>query len=145
MLEAEQDAATQVDPNFSANRPANILIAWAGTNDLVLGANVATTQTRITTYCTNRRAVGWKVIIGTILPRDFGGTFEADRQTVNTWIRANWATFADGMADFAADARIGDAGDNFDLTYYLNDFIHMNGNGYNVIAGIVRTAMQPLL
>lgn len=142
----ESDAATQIDPLISATKQ-NVLCAWGGTNDLYYGATAATTQTRIQTYCANRRAAGWKVIVLTILPRSDAGTpanFETDRLAVNTWLRANYATFADGLADVAADTRIGDSGDEASTVYYSGDLVHLSGVGYRVVARIVQATLAAL-
>lgn len=123
----------------------NVLVVWEITNELNAGIAAATALSNYTTYCTNRRAVGWKVIAVTVLPRtSASGTFEADRQTVNTSIRAGWTSYADALADVAADSRIGDAGDQNDLTYYLADAIHLTTAGAAVVAGIVTTAITGL-
>jgi hypothetical protein len=58
--------------------------------------------TRYLQWCADWRAAGFKVVACTVLPRNNGGLyagFEADRQTVNAQIRANWASFADALAD----------------------------------------------
>lgn len=118
---------------------------WAGTNDLVYGVTAVQTETNIQTYCLARQAAGWKVAMFTLLPRSDAaapGDFETSRQTVNTWIRANWASFADLLVDVAADVRIGDAGDELDLTYYAADQVHLNNTGRAVVAGILTTALQ---
>lgn len=139
------DAPTEIDPLLtSLGRSRNVLGAWDVTNSLASGASAATSYSDYVTYCQARQAAGWKVVAFTVLPRsDVGipGTFETDRQTVNTNIRANWATFADALADVAADTRIGDSGDELDLTYYVSDKVHMTAAGYGVVAGVVNTAV----
>lgn len=140
------DAVTQVDPLLTWRpRKTGVLVFW-NTNDLHFGTSVATTQSRIMNYCSARRAAGWKVIVGTILPRSVVGTpanYAADRLTINTWIRANWASFCDGFFDPAADSRIGDAGDEANTTFY-NDRAHLNGTGYAIVAALVRDKIVQL-
>lgn len=140
------DAATQIDTKYSAAYDKNIVVLWGGTNDLYYGASAATTYSRFVSYCQARQAAGWKVVALTILPRSNEGTpesFESDRQTVNTNIRANWATFADALADVAANTTIGDAGDELNTTYYF-DKVHMKDAGYAIVSGIVVTAINGL-
>lgn len=138
-------AATRVDPLYRKHVSHNILVAWEITNDLNAGVAAATALTNFTTYCAARRAAGWKVIVLTVLPRtSASGTFEADRQTINTSIRANWATYADALADVAADSRIGDSGDQNDTTYYLADAVHTAAAGDAVVAGIVAAVVAAL-
>lgn len=133
--------ATAVDPLYDPTKRQNILCAWGGTNDIWTSTLVTTIMSDITTYCTARKAKGWQTVILTILPRSSTstpGTFEVDRQTMNAWIRANYRSFgAAGLADVAADPRIGDAGDELDLTYYFTDKCHMNDTGYALIADLV--------
>lgn len=144
LLLMESDAATDIDSLKSATLP-NLLVALGGTNDLFFGADAATTYNRLVTYCTNRRAAGWKVVVFTILPRSDSapGSFEADRQTVNTSIRNGWATFADALADIASDTRIGDSGDETG-PYYSGDNVHPSSRGYQVIAEWAQKAIIPL-
>lgn len=141
------DAATEVDAFYDASAYGadNWCVLFGGTNDLYFGASAATTESRIQTYCEDRQAVGFKVVVCTVLPRSDAGTpagFEADRQAVNTWLRANYESFADALADLAADTRIGDAGDEEDTTYYQADLVHPNATGAGVIAQIVYDAIQ---
>jgi len=141
------DAATQIDTTINTNFNKNILVAWEITNDLYFGANATTAYNNFVSYCQARKAAGWKVIVLTVLPRSNVGTpgdFEASRSTVNTSIRSNWSTFASALADVAADSRIGDANDELDTTYYP-DKVHLNNDGYAIVAGIVKNAIDSLL
>lgn len=140
------DGVATIDPHYDVRRAKNIVLALCGTNDLYGGANAATTYNRIVAYHTARRAAGYKTVAFTILPRSDGGTpgsFEADRQTVNTNIRNNWAGWADALADVAANATIGDAGDEANPTYY-QDLIHLTTAGYAIVAGIAKTAADTI-
>ena len=138
------DAPTNLDPYYDAtNYTKNVCVLWGGTNDLYFGATAATTISRIQAFCTARKSAGWKVVLCTLTPRSGGstpGSFEADRQTVNTAIRAMTPTYADAIADIAADSRIGDAGDETNATYYY-DLVHMTPVGYAIVAGIVKAAI----
>lgn len=128
-------AAQVVDPLYSATTTKNVCVIWGGSNDFALGnASVATVYARLQTYCADRRARGWKVVVVTMLPRT---NLEVQRVQFNSLVRSNWATFADGIADVALDSRIGDFGDNTDLTYYAPDQIHLNATGYGVAASII--------
>lgn len=138
------DAATQIDPLVDPTR-LNVLCLLGGTNDLNNGAASAeTVYTRIVTYCQARRAAGFKVIVGTVLPRDPAGSgeaFEADRQSVNTSIRANWATFADALADVGADILIGSVGAFSNMAYFA-DGTHPTSLGCEIIASYYRAALE---
>lgn len=149
------DAAVQVDPLLDS-RVVNALLVWGGTNDMASPGSyqtAATTEGRLQAYCDARVAAGWtKANIGvfTMLPRsdavglpDAGklATFESDRQLFNTWLRANYTTFAGFLVDVAADNRIGDAGDELNTTYYTSDKVHLNNTGLAIIAGLARTGL----
>ncbi len=62
------------------------------------------------------------------------GTFYANYQTYNTWLRANYSGFSDALIDIANDNRVGDPGDEADPVYYNyhdgtpTDLVHMNGD-----------------
>jgi lysophospholipase L1-like esterase len=143
------NAPTDIDPKYNANRyKRNICVIFAGTNDLFFGETVDDTYGWLTSFCTGRRAVGFKVVVVTTLPRFSStvpqATWDARRADYNTRIRTNWASFADAIADVAADSRIGDDGDNNDTTYYQVDAVHPNDTGAGVIASIVETALLGL-
>jgi lysophospholipase L1-like esterase len=142
------DAATDVDTLLSRDG-LNICVAWELTNDLVVNEPTAqAAYDNFVTYCQGRRAAGFKVVAVTGSPRSASGTpsdFETKRLAANALIRANWATFADALADAGADSRIGDTGDELDTTYYNADKVHMNNAGYGVVAGIVKDAILTLV
>ena len=91
------------------------------------------------------KAAGWKIVIGTCLPRTTGKAgFEADRIAINTWLRANYTTFADGLADVGGDATIGAPGANLNTTYY-SDGVHLTAAGYQIAAPIFQTPITTIL
>ena len=140
--------ASATDAYYKSTNSKNLIVVWAGTNDIVLGGVSGTTAyNSLVTYCQARQATGWKVIVLTMLPRQENTipTFEAQKVAFNNLVVANWATFADGLANVAADSRIGDAGDDADTTYYNVDRIHLNDAGYAVVAGIVKDAIVALV
>ena len=57
----------------------------------------------------------------TVLPCSEPVTFEATRLAFDALLRDSWPEFADGLADIAADPRIGDTGDNLDRQFYKPD------------------------
>lgn len=139
-----------VDTKYIGNLGTpNIDPFWGGTNDLYQGATAAQVITRISTYVSGRLAVGWKVIVLSILPRSQTGlpvTFEADRQTVNASLRATYpnataypriytgASPGVIFCDVGDDPTIGQPGDELNLTYYF-DGVHLTQAGYAIVAG----------
>lgn len=123
------------------------VVMWEGSNDLYFGATAAQAIANLGTYCTNRRAAGFSVALLSLTPRFDVGlplTFEPNRQIVNQWLRANWATIADAFVDVGADPCMGHAGQQFDERFYLLDRVHLNLAGAQTIAGYVAAALENL-
>lgn len=134
------NGSTQVDSLFASGKE-NIVTVLEGTNDLGMLQDATAVYDNLVAYCNARRAAGFKVVIGTIPPSSFfSGTQETRRQTVNTNLRANWATFADALADFAADSRLSN---NLNSTYYT-DGTHWTQAGCQAAAEIVAMALITL-
>ena len=146
-------ALTRIDPEYQASRPENILTIWGGTNDLYFGSgnesDITNTYNNLVSYVNDRKTIGYKVIVNTILPRSGYATpdtyFEAHRQAYNTLIRNNWKTFADAIADVASDSRIGDFGDELDHTSYSTDKVHMSNTGYGIVANYAVAAIKQII
>jgi len=137
--------ANDADPFLDTEN--SYIFGWFGTNDLRAGATTATVIARLQEWADARTVAGWKVVLFTILPRSEAGVpvdFEANRQIINQWIRDNWEEHAVLLVDVAANALIGDAGDEENLTYYSNDKVHMNAAGYAVVAGIVNAQLATI-
>jgi lysophospholipase L1-like esterase len=138
-------AASRVDAYRDPAVAKNVLVIWGGTNDIASGTLTgAQTHTALSSYCTARRAAGWKVVVVTMLPRSYAGDVgatETERTAYNTAIRANWATYADALADVAANTTIGDAGDELNATNYQSDHAHLKTAGATIVAGIVAPAV----
>jgi len=97
----------------------------------------------IVSYCNSRKASGFKVLVFTILPRTgIAGANETARVAINALIVANWASYADGVVDVAADARFSDYNDT---TYFQADKTHLTDAGETVVAGLAKTEIDKLL
>jgi lysophospholipase L1-like esterase len=141
------DAEMQVDPLQSNTRPHNVVIAWAGTNDMRRTRTAGRVWNDLQEYCGGRRDHGWTVVLLTVLPclpRKPRSHFEEERQQLNTIIRERWHEVADGLADVAADPRIGDPAGP-DAQVFCTDGIHHNAAGNQVIAEVVAAALRPLV
>lgn len=130
--EMASDAATQIDPLVT---PGAFLVVWEIRNEIRnAGVDYRVAFTNMMTYCSNRTAVGWRVVLLTMLPGD--SLVETQRTLVNACTLASPYI----VANVAGDPRIGDGGDNLDTTYY-SDGTHMTAAGYNIVAGIVANAI----
>ena len=130
----------------------NLTSLFAGTNDLATNGSVGTLETNYQSFCAARKTFNpqWKVIACTILPRSasFSGGqdsagFETARNTFNTWLRANWSTFADALVDFAANSTIGPQAAASNVTYY-SDGVHLTNAGHAIAGQVFLDAVSPL-
>lgn len=137
------DQATQVLSNYRAGLGNHIVVVWGGINDAAGGANAATIHGRIQTYCQAARAAGFRVVVCTEIDGQSAGlNAVAWHGTIwpalNTLIRANYASYADGLADLGANASLQDATDG---TFFEADAVHPNATGIQVVKGVVATAV----
>lgn len=146
------DATMDIDPLYSSS-VASVLVAWEIGNDLYFNGDTAAAYSRFVSYCTARRAVGWKVVVITVPYRDHsvvnGGvspagdndaTYNLKRDSINVRLRANWPTFADAIYDLAADANFS----SYNTTYFNADHVHYTDVGYAYIAAGVSPIIQSL-
>lgn len=133
------DAATQIDPLFNATAYGqNILVAWEITNDVQNG-QVSWPQAyqNFKNYCLARKAAGWKIVVLTVLPRQYFGPddviFEVGRIATNTLLRLEWPQYADAIADVG------------DLAMLRPDGIHTDDAGYGIVATAVKHSIQSLV
>lgn len=145
--QVDQTASTYTPYIVANNR--SVAFVFSGTNDLAGGTTASALQTITNNLCTSLKAGGFtKVVVATVLPRatGFSGGVDADsfdtaRNTYNTWIRANYGTFADALCDFAADATMGPKTAANDVTYY-SDQIHPTSAGHAILARIAAAAIN---
>lgn len=125
-----------VDAMYNTSYNKNIVILWAGTNDLNsdIGYIYTTAYDKLIAWCTARKTIGFLVYVLTILPRtDDGvnGSFETRRLAFNTLLR-DGGDFI--LIDIAADSRLNDS---TDIRYFNGDRVHLNDTGYGIIADLV--------
>lgn len=148
------DGVAQVDALFNSTPNAyrdQIVVCWEGTNDLWLGSGSGGVDTpqdaydNLSDYCLARRTAGFKVVVGTILPRQNTGTpsdFETKRRELNEMLRTGWPDFADALADVAAHPALGQVDSPLDTTYYNADKVHLTNTGYGAAARIFVDAIR---
>lgn len=132
------NAPANVDPWIHGSN--NICVIWAGVND---SANTAQQiHDAIKTYCLARRAAGWRVLVCTEIDAQDAGRlangWTVKYQALNTLLKADYADFADAIADLGANANLQDA---TNTTYFNADKLHLTTAGYTVVAGIVGAAL----
>lgn len=119
---------------YNANAQDNVyIINGFGINDIRLGRTSAEIITDLTWLADNAKALGYKVLISTIPPRNTTpAQGETYRQEVNTWIMTNTLPSIDSRVDLNADERIG----VWNSTYY-DDISHLTFEGQEIWTRIV--------
>lgn len=149
------NAAANVDTKYNASHSKNIVILWAGTNDTANSSGQATTvYNAIKTYGAARKAVGWTVVVVSILPRSASNaSFATDRASVRTSLLGDFtsatsdtiiwtgAAYADYFLDIGGDLNIGQTGQNLTGPYDI-DRIHLNNGGYEYFASKMLTLIR---
>lgn len=123
----------------------NILSVLVTANDFA--NNVNTILTNLASYCDARRAAGWKVAVGTGIPRGPGGSGSAAtetwRATFNATVRTWVGVHCDAIMDFAADPIMGDYAQTTNATYFI-DQIHPTDIGQIRLKDIAKYALSGL-
>ena len=126
-----------------------VLSVLCGANDFDDGLTTSQFLAAYASYLDDRRAAGFPVAVGTILPRTAPG-FNTWRNTCNTEIRL-WATggstvpgiHADAIIDFAAEATMGPDAAASNATYY-SDGTHPTNAGQVLLEVVYRAVMDAL-
>ena len=128
----------------------NIATVWAGTNNLYAnsGDNENTTWTKLQVLCAAVRAAGFKIVLVTMLPRDWSagtaGNTDTNRLAFNTLVRNGWSSIADALADVGADPTMGPTAAYSNLALY-GDGVHPTPLGYSYLAPIITSSINSLL
>jgi hypothetical protein len=113
-----QSAPVRVDPAYRPGALRNTVTLMCGSNQQTGG--VAAVIADMRGYCTARHLIGWKCIVVTMLDR---ATISLYHDQLNAAVEQLWPTFADGIADIAANVHLGADGANANVTYF-GDGIH---------------------
>lgn len=132
------NAATRALANYRAGDDLNWVVIWGGTNDIgVYGATATTTYTNLISAVNSWHAAGYLVAVLTLIPGNlYSGSKLTERSDFNAKVIANTAG-ADMVVDVASDSRLL----TVTGTYYYYDNIHLNNNGYAVIAGLIQASI----
>jgi lysophospholipase L1-like esterase len=141
------DVHQEVDPFFSESLDIDLVVVWAGANDLAAGYSAREALENAWRYCESRRRVGFQVVTATLYPlqpKNLDAGYEERRRKYNDLLRAEWREFADALVDVAADERIGDSSGPARRRYFI-DAVHLNEEGYGVIADCFLPALQRMV
>lgn len=138
------EAPYVIDPFITPQAAQNVVLNWLGINDIRAGVPTGTLTGALRSYVQSRKALGWKVFLGTYLS-DGSGTcvYDAARDAVNTYLRSNWqAIGADSLVDFGADVNVGADGACLSAVYF-QDLIHPTQTAvYNNITPVAQRAIN---
>lgn len=131
--------ATDDAPYYNA-ATTNTFVILGGTNDIQGGATDAQVATSMQGICVKARATGFRIGVCTITSRNdapWTGPMEAYRVAFNTWLRANYATFADVLIDYDAIPETQSPSN----TTYFQDGLHPTDALDAIMAEAVRVAL----
>lgn len=126
-----------------------VVTVLIGANDTLNYPSAQAWAAALWAYTDRLRAEGYKVAVGTLLPRIAGAPanqapFNARRVEQNALIRASVGVHLDAVIDFAADPRIGDDADALDKALFP-DGLHPSGAGHAILASIYAPVVDKLL
>lgn len=141
-----QQTATQLRLRDRYKRN-DVLVFWAGTNDLAGAAggsgDVTTLLTNVAAYCQNAFNEGFSVYCCNVIARTgveiTNPTFEADRLSYNSQL----AGYLTGIATLVDLSGIPALQNTLDTTYFLPDQTHLTDAGRVVVASAVAAAIEP--
>lgn len=137
------------DGLYSNDFDSNFAILWIGSIDLRDNEQVKDIENAIQAWHIARKAVGWKTITYTILPRAdrkflpmTDTILESRRVEINSWIRSTYQNWSDGLVDVSADSRLQDPNN---LTYFATDKIHPAGEGVKIIISLTCKTIEKIV
>ncbi|MGU3386937.1 GDSL-type esterase/lipase family protein [Methylobacterium sp. D53M] len=137
----DADWATSGNAGRYSAASLNTYVQMGGCNDLRAGALATDLQTYIQSVIGKAKSAGYTAWVCTILPETgyagWGSSAETQRTNYNTWLRNNYASFADGLIDWATASQMQDTSS----TVYYQDSLHPAKAGAAVLAQFAQTAM----
>jgi len=139
-------ASSQVKVVLTRYTGTRVAFLHMGTNDLTIGGRTAAQiYADVQSMTALMQADGASVIVSTILPNaGWSGAQQTTRTDLNTLIRDNWASFADGFCDFAADSVMGPQAAASNAALYP-DGLHPSSVGHQNLAEIAEPIISALL
>lgn len=138
--------STMIDDILSTS-PANttgILTVLIGANDLLGYEDADQWLSDFQSYIESRKASGWKIVVGTVLPRGDSAEFNTRRNYVNPIIRSWQGTICDAIADYAANPLIGDDDSYWNNTNLWSDPVHPGTQGHAIMYPILAEAIDSI-
>jgi lysophospholipase L1-like esterase len=135
-----ESAIDRLDRDVLTQSGVRTLIIADGINDLGYHSTAPELIAGLTTLVTRAKQAGLRVVVATVTPYGcdsgcFGAEQEADRQSVNAWIRTSGVP--DAVADFDAAVRDPQQPDRLGAAYDAGDHLHLNDTGYAALGNAV--------
>lgn len=131
---------------LTSYKPGSVVAVLSFYNDLTAGAATGLAcYNSLVTYCNTARTAGFKVAVFTAisgLPMTAPQLVEF--QDLNARIRANWATFCDGIIDAESDPALSTTS-GYSATYWAGDKIHLTTAGNAIVASYAIPVIRQLL
>lgn len=136
---------TLIDSWYDASRTNNILSLFIGANDVATpGPFVAADFVAdLKAFCLARRAVGWVIVLGTLLPNSTNNSI-TNRNAVNPLIVAD-TSFYDERVDLHLVTNLGADADCTNTTYYESDGVHLKDAGNELLKTAFKTAYDNVI
>ncbi|RZM17589.1 MAG: hypothetical protein EOO88_42955 [Pedobacter sp.] len=131
------------EANYIRRGMPNTVVIFAGTNDIVSGANPETIVANTKTITNIARTQGAKVLVTSSIARNFNEAQELTRQNVRELIAAD-SSWYDGYCDLSSDPLIGIEGTQTNSTYFHNDQTHLTQLGQTVLARLLMQDIENL-
>lgn len=133
-----ESGGARTDRTFAPYKNRNVMVIWAGVNDM--SGTVTTAQAQaivdnLLTIVRERKQAdpGLKVIMASEVSNGSIASGDANKNTINALLRNQWQGYADDFVDLGADPLLGADGANANTTYYQPDKIHFTNTGYQQI------------
>lgn len=146
-----QRAPQNVDPLYNPTHAKNIVVLWGNLDNAprtyACGAvPIDKIYDNFATFCKARKAVGWKTVTLTTFRQRNNFAFDEFESGIalNAKLRATWQEFCDTLVDVMADPRLGADGAQNNTQYFRPDGMHMTGDGYAIVAEMVKAAILKL-
>lgn len=141
LLEIYEKAFDNLNPLFAQAAGINIAVIWGGTNDIGTGATPQVAYSRLKRLSEHLRSLGWKVIVATMISRV---GLDTQKNNFNALIRANYQSFADGIADMSWQP-IGLDGAYANTAFFNADQVHLTDAGYEQAGFVLEYACGLLI
>jgi len=139
-----KDAYNVVTPLKSETSMNNIVVIWAGFNDVaVRDKSTRETFESLKIYCLARKSEEFKVIVVTE-PSTSSIVGEGRRLILNSLVRNSVYEYADRLVDLEQNEFIGPQGTASNTKFFF-DGVHMTEEGYGLVGAIVRSEILNLI